>query len=119
MAEVMGATGFQSPCAEYAEDALSLDQKIITHKNATFFIRAQGVSKALKIESGDLLVIDRSLHPNEADIVLAAFEGRFIITKVLQREGNLLLYPWKKIVHDPDQLKVEGVVKAIVREYRK
>ncbi|MFZ4715421.1 MAG: LexA family protein [Bacteriovoracaceae bacterium] len=119
MAEIMGMTGFQSPCAEYAEDSLSLDQLLVTNKPATFYIYAGGTSKLLNINLGDLLIIDRSLKPTEDDVVLAEYAGNFIITKFKRVNGQIQLHPWKKIVEDPDDFKIEGVVKSVTHRYRK
>lgn len=34
--------GFPSPAADYYEERLSLDEHLIEHKEATFFVRVQG-----------------------------------------------------------------------------
>lgn len=118
MREEMRSTGFSSVCSEYGEDPLSLDEKIITHPSATFFIKAGGNSKSLQLNGGDLLIIDRSLNPAKDDMVLAEYQGRFIITKFYKQDNKIHLYPWKRILGEGEELKIEGVVKAIVREFR-
>jgi DNA polymerase V len=60
--------GFPSPAADYYEERLSLDEHLIEHQEATFFIRVQGHSMTgFGIHDGDLLVVDRALDPQDSD----------------------------------------------------
>ena len=66
------AAGFPSPADDYIEGRLSLDEYLIQHKEATFFVRAKGNSMVgAGIFDGDLLVVDKSLTPASGDIVIA------------------------------------------------
>src|SRR5687768_10801333 len=72
-------TGFQSACSEFAEKPLSLDERYLANKPATFIIEARGDSKSLGIRSGDHLIIDRSLHPKEGQMVLFVIRNEFVV----------------------------------------
>lgn len=103
-------TGFQSACSEYAEEVLSLDKRYLTNRPATFIIEAKGDSKFLGIKSGDKLIIDRSLNPQEDDTVLLVVRNEFQVSrfKRAMTEG-----------HDPENGDfVWGVVTTLIRELR-
>lgn len=55
--------GFPSPAADYAESRISLDQQIIRHPSATYFMRAADSHHREGILQGALLVVDSSLTP--------------------------------------------------------
>lgn len=84
--------GFPSPAADYYEKTLSLDAHLIEHPEATFFVRVQGHSMTgFGIHDGDLLVVDRSLHPQDQSIVIAVIDGAFTVKQLCrQRQGVLL-----------------------------
>jgi DNA polymerase V len=84
------AAGFPSPAADYAELGISLDRSLIDHPEATFFFRAAGADlEASGVFAGDLLVVDRSVTPGPAHLVVAVVDGEFVIRRVrdLARES--------------------------------
>ena len=55
------AAGFPSPATDYIEKNLDLNEHLIKHPAATFFVTVSGNSMTgAGIFSGDLLVVDRS-----------------------------------------------------------
>ena len=65
--------GFPSPADDCLEQALDLNEHVIQHPAATYFVRAQGESMMrVGIHNGDLLVVDRALEAVHGDIVIAA-----------------------------------------------
>lgn len=113
------AAGFPSPAEDYKEDALSLDEHLITHPAATYLAKASGDSmQGVGIFDQDLLVIDRSLTPRNGSVVVAAVDGE-LCCKQIDIEGKRLLsanphYPPISISEDQDMV-IEGVVKASIR----
>ena len=113
------AAGFPSPAEDYREDALSLDEHLITHPAATYLAKASGDSmQGVGIFDQDLLVIDRSLTPRSGSIVIAAVDGE-LCCKQIDVEGKRLLsanehYPPISISDEQDVV-IEGVVKASIR----
>jgi DNA polymerase V len=74
------AAGFPSPAADYAEEALDLNELMVRNPPATFYVRVDGDSM---IDAGifdrDILVVDRSIDPVPGRIVVAAVDGeRFV-----------------------------------------
>jgi DNA polymerase V len=109
--------GFPSPASDYVENHLSLDEHLIEHQEATFFVRAQGHSMTgFGIHDGDLLVVDRSLKPSDRSVAIAVIDGRFAVKQLCRIPGGVLLRSgapgYSDILVGPDQqLEVWGVVR--------
>jgi len=79
-AQAPAAVGFPSPAAPFAEQVLDLNEHLIKHPAATFFLRAKGDAFGeAGIHHGDLLIVDRSLEPTPGRIVVAIVNGEFTI----------------------------------------
>lgn len=77
------ATGFPSPAEDYLDQALDLNEHLIKHPAATFFIRAKSNSlQWAGIHAGDIILIDRSLQPQKKDIVLVVINGEFSLKQL-------------------------------------
>lgn len=78
---------------DYIKPNLDLDNHLIQHPSATFFMRVEGRSNCdIGILHGDLLIVDRALTPRNKDIVVAIEHGelkvkRFINNKYLEVWG--------------------------------
>lgn len=84
--------GFPSPAADYYEARLSLDEHLIEHREATFFVRVQGHSMTgFGIHHGDLLVVDRVLDPADRSIVIAVVDGEFTVKQLCMFPHGMLL----------------------------
>jgi len=92
---VMGSSvcaGFPSPAADYVEGRLDLNQHLIRHPAATFFMRVEGESMTgAGIFPGDLLVIDRSVEPLDGHVVIAQVSGELTVKRLKGRAGQWLL----------------------------
>lgn len=74
------AAGFPSPAEQYLEPPLDLNEFLVKHPAATYFVRVQGDSMTGRgIFDGDLLVVDRSRDPRDGDIVIVAVDGEFTV----------------------------------------
>ena len=77
------ASGFPSPADDYGEGRIDLNRELIPSPLSTFFMRVRGhAMRDEGILDGDLLVIDRSLNPRVGCVVVAVFEGRFIVRRL-------------------------------------
>lgn len=84
--------GFPSPAADFSEGRLSLDEHLIEHREATFFVRVQGNSMTgFGIHDGDLLVVDRALDPADRSIVIAVIDGEFTVKQLCLLPAGVLL----------------------------
>ena len=113
--------GFPSPAEDYKENALSLDEHLISHPAATYLARASGDSmQGVGIYDQDLLVIDRSLTPRSGCVVIAAIDGE-LCCKQIDVEGKRLISANKNYVpitiSEDQDVVIEGVVKASIRDH--
>jgi len=117
--------GFPSPADDYIEGRLSLDEHLIQHKDATFFVRAKGNSMVgAGIFDGDLLVVDKSLEPSSGDIVIAIVDGDLTVKRLIKRGEKVILKPenhrFMEIeLQDGQELQVWGVVTSTVKKFVK
>ena len=72
--------GFPSPAQDYVEKRIDLNELLVQHPSATYFVKSSGDSMTgAGIGNGDLLVVDRSRKPSHGDIVIAAIDGEFTV----------------------------------------
>lgn len=116
--------GFPSPADDHLETTLDLNQHLIPHPAATFFVRASGESMInAGINNEDILVVDRSLEPKSGDIIIAALNGELTVKRLQVRGKQVALkpenpeYPLIEITEDIDFL-IWGVVTSVVHQYK-
>ena len=74
LAEEGISAGFPSPADDFKETRISLDRELVKNKEATFYARVSGDSMVgAGLDDGDLLVIDRSLNPENGKIAVLRF----------------------------------------------
>lgn len=84
--------GFPSPANDYMGKSLDLNEYLIKHPSATYFIRVEGSSMIdAGINSGDMLIVDRAVEPRDGSIVVAALNGEFTVKRVRNHNGSLYL----------------------------
>lgn len=112
--------GFPSPADDYLDKTMDLNELLISHPAATFFIRVDGDSmQGAGISSGDVLVVDRSLEAVNGKIVLAVLNGEFTVKRIHIKEERMVLmaenpnYPSIEINEAVD-FQVWGVVTYII-----
>jgi DNA polymerase V len=116
------AAGFPSPADDYIEQQLDLNQLIIKHPTATFFVRVQGESmRDAGIQSGDILVVDRSAAPAHGKIVVAVIDGEFTVKRIHIEGSEVFLVPenpaFSRFKVSPEsQFQVWGVVTYVIHK---
>lgn len=117
--------GFPSPADDYAEGNLDLNEQLIKHPAATFFVRASGDSMTgAGIQSGDLLVVDRATEPCDGSVVIAVLNGELTVKRLRRRGGEVSLESdnpaYKPIlIGDGMELVIWGVVAHVIHEIRR
>ena len=72
--------GFPSPALDYLEKRIDLNEVFIRHPLATFMAEVTGKSMINAfIPPGAKLIVDRSVTPENGDIVLAVLNGEFTV----------------------------------------
>ena len=118
------AAGFPSPAETYVEKPLDLNNLLIYRPAATFFVRACGDSMTgAGIQSGDILVVDKSLTARDGSIVIAVLDGDFTVKQFRRgRDGSAWLLPanpqFQPInVTERQDFSIFGVVTACIHQF--
>lgn len=86
--------GFPSPADDYIDKKLDLNELLIEHQSATFFVKVVGDSMLnAGIHSGDILIVDRAIEPANNKIVVAIVDGEFTVKRIRQANGKVYLIP--------------------------
>jgi DNA polymerase V len=115
--------GFPSPADDHLEDALDLNTHLIHHKEATFFVKAQGDSMlGAGIQQGDILIVDKSLSAKSGKIVIAVVDGEFTVKRLHKYKRNITLKAENPDFEDikiggTDELIIWGVVTSVIHQY--
>ena len=114
--------GFPSPAEEELADALSFDDLLIQNRESTFLLKVSGDSMSgAGILPGDMVIVDKGQTPKSGDIVIAEVDGAWTM-KYLGKGGEsvtlLPANPKYQPIRPKNELKIAGVVTAVVRKYR-
>lgn len=114
--------GFPSPAEDHVEKSLDLHDHLIEHPAATFFVRVVGESmKGAGIQSGDLLIVDRSIDSFDGKIVVAVVEGEFTVKRARLRGKELFLMPENPLfspiaINEESDCLIWGVVTYVIHK---
>ncbi|WP_133130353.1 LexA family protein [Legionella yabuuchiae] len=114
--------GFPSPADDYIERKLDLNTHLIKHPAATFFVKAAGESMInAGIQSGDILVVDRSLEASHNKIVIAAIDGELTVKRLSRKAGKVRLVAenpeFEPIdITEEQELVIWGVVTHVIHQ---
>ena len=88
------AAGFPSPADDFIEIKLDLNQHLVKNPSSTFYARVRGNSMSgVRIYDGDLLIVDRSLEPEDGKIAVCVVNGEFTAKLIEKRVNGLYLVP--------------------------
>ena len=88
------SAGFPSPADDYLELSLDLNKYLIKHPAATFYVRVKGDSMInAGIHDGDLLIVDKSVEPENDDVVVCVINGEFTVKRLKKVNGEIYLIP--------------------------
>jgi repressor LexA len=114
--------GFPSPAEEELVDTLSLDEFLIQNREATFLLKVSGDSMSgAGILPGDMVIVDKGLTAKSGDIVIAQVDGEWTMKYLRKRGDTVTLVPANpkyQPIRPKNELKVAGVVTAVVRKYK-
>jgi repressor LexA len=114
--------GFPSPAEEELADTLSLDDFLIENPDATFLLKVSGDSMSeAGILPGDMVIVDKGQTPKSGDIVIAEVDGQWTMKYLRKRGESVTLIPANpkyKPIKPKNELKIAGVVTAVVRKYK-
>ena len=74
------SAAFPARPQDYVEKRIDLNELLVQHPSATYFVKAAGDSMInAGIDEGDLLVVDSARKAEHGDIVIAAVGGEFTV----------------------------------------
>lgn len=84
--------GFPSIAEDYVDRALNVQELLIKHPAATFFVRVKGTSMInAGIQSHDILIVDRALTPTDNKIVVARIDGELTVKRLRIEQNRTML----------------------------
>ena len=116
------SAGFPSPADDYVEQKLDLNDYLIKHPAATFFVRVEGNSMVDdNIYSGDILIVDRALPVNNDSVVVVYIDGEFTVKRIAKKDNALYLVPASKqykplLITSEMNIEIWGVVAYVIHK---
>ena len=114
--------GFPSPTADFDGTRVSIDQIVVKNALATFYAKANGNSMTgAGIDDGDILVIDKSIEPQDGKIAVCFIDGEFTVKRIKVQENSLLLLPENKLfepieITEENNFIIWGIVTFLVKK---
>ncbi len=97
------SAGFPSPADDFIDKKLDLNEFLIKHPAASFFVRVEGDSMInAGIHSGDILIVDRAIEPSDNKIVIAILHGELTVKRIRKMDNKLYL-----VAENPDFKPIE------------
>lgn len=117
--------GFPSPAQNYYSDTIDLNRELITNPSATFCAHAIGDSMIdAGINSGDLLIIDKSLDPEDGNIAICFIDGEFTVKRISITTNGIFLVPGNSNypsiqITQHNNFQIWGIVTHIIKKVHK
>jgi repressor LexA len=114
--------GFPSPSEEELRDLVSLDEYLVTKPEASFLLRVSGDSMTGEgIMPGDLVIVERGREPRAGDVVVAQVDGEWTMKYFTRTKSGAVVLesanPKYLPIRAREELKIAGIVSAVVRKY--
>ena len=116
------SAGFPNIAEDYVDRALNLNELLIKHPAATFFVRVKGTSMInAGINSHDILIVDRALTPTHNRIVIARIDGELTVKRLVYDKHRTFLVAenddFKPIeITSEMDFEVWGVVTCVIHQ---
>jgi len=86
--------GFPSPAADYIEDDINLADYLAPNPVSIYLVRVVGDSMMdAHIPNNSLLIVDKSIHPRNNQIVVASINGEFTVKRLIKNGSGIRLMP--------------------------
>lgn len=86
------AAGSPIPVDDHVDSELDLNELLIEHPAATFFVRVRGESMVeAGIYDGDILIVDSSLEATDGRIVIVSVDGDLTVKTLRIRDKEITL----------------------------
>lgn len=116
------SAGFPSPAADFMENNIDLNKELSENPLATFYIKVKGNSMIdAGIEDKDVLIVDRSIEPQDNKIAICYIDGEFTVKRIKLEKDCLYLMPENSNytpikVTEENQLIIWGIVTYVIKK---
>ena len=116
------SAGFPSPADDFKEVRISLDRELVKNQESTFYARVSGDSMIeAGLDDGDLIIIDRSLNPENGKIAVCFIDGEFTVKKIKKEKKKVFLMPQNKKykpieIKEGSELIIWGIVEYVIKK---
>lgn len=116
------SAGFPSPAIDFMENSIDLNIALCKNPLATFYIKVKGNSMVdAGINDKDVLVVDRSLEPQNNKIAICFIDGEFTVKRIQIEHDCLFLMPensnYQPIkITEESQLIIWGIVTYVIKK---
>ena len=116
------SAGFPSPAADFMETNIDLNKELSENPLATYYIKVKGNSMIdAGINDKDVLVVDRSLEPQNNKIAICCIDGEFTVKRIQVEKDCLYLMPENQSyepikVTEENQLIIWGMVTYVIKK---
>lgn len=91
-AQELISAGFPSSAENFIQQPLDLNDLVIKHATATFFVKVIGDSMIdAGIRSNDILIVDRSLTPTNNKVVVVRINDEFTVKRIQYAADKIML----------------------------
>ena len=119
------AAGFPSPAQDYIDLKIDLNKELIANPSSTFYGRVKGASmQDAGILDGDILVIDKSIEPQDGDTAVCFIDGEFTLKYIKIEPDAVYLVPANakfqpiKVTED-NNFCIWGIVTYSIKSHKK
>jgi DNA polymerase V len=116
------SAGFPSPALDFANSTIDLNKYLIKNPSSTFYGRVRGNSlKDAGIDDNDILIIDRSLEPQDGKIAVCFIDGEFTAKRIKIKKNEIWLMPENKDyqpirVTPENEFIIWGIVTYVIKK---
>ncbi len=114
------SAGLPTQAEDFIEGKIDLNRHLVKNPTSTFLVRVTGDSMIeAGIHSGDALIVDRSLKPDDQKIVIAVLNGELTVKRMHYEKKRLFLMPANPnypaiAIAEGMELQVWGVVTNVI-----
>ena len=92
VAPIAVPAGYPSPAQDYYDGRIDLSEHLIRDPVSTFILRVVGDSmEGAGISDGDEIIVDRSLTPDDGNVVVAVLNGELTVKRLRVTGGGVVL----------------------------
>ena len=116
------SAGFPSPADDFLDISIDLNKVLIQNPSATFYGKVKGDSMIdAGLNDGDLLIIDKSLEPEDGKIAVCFIDGEFTVKRIkIEKDVIWLVAENKKYqpikVTPENDFIIWGIVTTVIKK---